>query len=227
MLPENGANENAAPQDAPRYLTYPELREYGIGFSRKHLLDLMRAGKFPQARQLSANRVAWLRAEILAYCQTRPVARLLGTAAPIRRRPSGGESPQTKSARKFERRRSIRRRMEAVVQHIIAHAKAGRSAAATTGNVPIGFSARVPARHRVHQPEYKAATKDPRLNSTDNAGAQGPAARLISLEVDAGRRQIRFRATSHHIGPTRSCTIGLHRIQPRRCEVEPTRRNSR
>jgi predicted DNA-binding transcriptional regulator AlpA len=75
MPPQNCANEDAAPQDAPRYVTYRELRRYGINFSRKHLLDLMRAGKFPQARQLSANRVAWLLAEILAHCLTRPVAR--------------------------------------------------------------------------------------------------------------------------------------------------------
>jgi hypothetical protein len=57
------------------FVIYYELREFGIPFSRKHLLDLMRRGHFPQARQISANRIAWVRAEIEAYVSTRPIAR--------------------------------------------------------------------------------------------------------------------------------------------------------
>lgn len=59
----------------PVFVTYPELRDLGVRYSRKHLLDLMRDGQFPQARQMSANRIAWLRDEILDYLETRPVAR--------------------------------------------------------------------------------------------------------------------------------------------------------
>jgi predicted DNA-binding transcriptional regulator AlpA len=59
----------------PVYVTYPELRGLGVKFSRKHLLDLMRTGQFPQARQISKNRVAWIRGEILDYLANRPVAR--------------------------------------------------------------------------------------------------------------------------------------------------------
>lgn len=55
-------------------LVYAELRQFGITFSRKHILDLMRAGKFPRARQVGANRVAWLRSEVLAHINALPVA---------------------------------------------------------------------------------------------------------------------------------------------------------
>jgi len=63
-----------SPPNCP-FVIYDELREFGIPFSRKHLLDLMRRSLFPQARQISANRVAWIRAEIEAYVSTRPIVR--------------------------------------------------------------------------------------------------------------------------------------------------------
>jgi predicted DNA-binding transcriptional regulator AlpA len=65
-----------SPPGSP-FLVYDELKQYGVPHSRKHLLDLMRRGLFPQARQLSANRVAWLKSEILAYVASRPVSRVL------------------------------------------------------------------------------------------------------------------------------------------------------
>jgi predicted DNA-binding transcriptional regulator AlpA len=68
-------NSSTEHGSAPVFVTYAELRGLGVKFSRKHLLDMMRGGHFPQARQLSANRVAWLRAEVLEYLVTRPVAR--------------------------------------------------------------------------------------------------------------------------------------------------------
>jgi predicted DNA-binding transcriptional regulator AlpA len=55
-------------------IIYDELIQYGIRYSRKHLLDLMRQGKFPAARQCSENRVAWVRAEIEAYVENLPIA---------------------------------------------------------------------------------------------------------------------------------------------------------
>ena len=80
-----------------RYVTYPDLPNYGVAFSRKHLLDMQREGKFPRARQLSANRVAWLETEILAWInEPRPVARsVAGTpdSPRLRRGPrAGGEA---------------------------------------------------------------------------------------------------------------------------------------
>ncbi len=66
-----------------RFISYPDLPKYGVPrFSRKHLLDLMKAGKFPLARQISSNRVGWIEAEILDYVASRPVAKSLQRAAP-------------------------------------------------------------------------------------------------------------------------------------------------
>jgi len=74
--------------DSPVYITYPELLGLGIRYSRKHLLALQRDGKFPQARQLSANRIAWLRSEVLDYLNTRPVSR--AALVKEKRSPSAG-----------------------------------------------------------------------------------------------------------------------------------------
>jgi predicted DNA-binding transcriptional regulator AlpA len=56
-------------------VVYDELVQFGIQFSRKHILDLMRASKFPAARQISQNRVGWLRSEIEAHVAALPIAR--------------------------------------------------------------------------------------------------------------------------------------------------------
>jgi predicted DNA-binding transcriptional regulator AlpA len=64
-----------------RFVSYPELPDYGVpAFSRKHLLDLQKQGKFPKARQLSANRIAWLEDEICAWVASRPLARSVAEA---------------------------------------------------------------------------------------------------------------------------------------------------
>jgi predicted DNA-binding transcriptional regulator AlpA len=59
-----------------RFISFSELPDYGVpAFSRKHFLDLQKRGRFPKARQLSANRIAWLEDEILDWVASRPVAR--------------------------------------------------------------------------------------------------------------------------------------------------------
>jgi predicted DNA-binding transcriptional regulator AlpA len=62
---------------AKKFVTYPELVDYGVPYSRKHLIDLQRRGLFPKARQIGLNRIAWDEELILAYVATRPVARSL------------------------------------------------------------------------------------------------------------------------------------------------------
>ena len=58
-----------------RFVTYPELSSYGVpNYSRKHLIDLQRLGRFPRARQLTPNRIAWDEADILDWLENRPVA---------------------------------------------------------------------------------------------------------------------------------------------------------
>jgi predicted DNA-binding transcriptional regulator AlpA len=79
----------------PVFVTYPELHGLGVTYSRKHLLDLMRRGLFPACRQISANRIAWVRAEILNYLETRPVARAAlfkQEKAPAKPKHEGGDA---------------------------------------------------------------------------------------------------------------------------------------
>jgi prophage regulatory protein len=48
-----------------RFLIYPQLKsEKGIPYTRRHLRDLIAAGKFPQPVPLSEARIAWLEHEI-------------------------------------------------------------------------------------------------------------------------------------------------------------------
>jgi predicted DNA-binding transcriptional regulator AlpA len=61
----------------PRYLSFRDLRARGITFTRKHVLTLMREGRFPLARQISSNRVAWIEDEIESFLANRPVSRAL------------------------------------------------------------------------------------------------------------------------------------------------------
>jgi prophage regulatory protein len=62
-----------------RFIPYPELADYGVPYSRKHLLDLQRLGLFPKAIQSGANRVAWIEADVLQWVASRPVARSVQT----------------------------------------------------------------------------------------------------------------------------------------------------
>ena len=74
-----------------KFITFPELPEYGVpAFSRKHILDLQKRGRFPKARQLSANRIGWVEDEIIAWAASRPVARSI--AAPPEDHPVANET---------------------------------------------------------------------------------------------------------------------------------------
>jgi len=92
--------EEVLPLPPPYYVTYAELRALGIPYSRKHLLDMMRGGRFPQARQLSTNRVGWVHAEILEHLATRPVAR-----AALLRTPKAAAEPDHGVTERAERLR--------------------------------------------------------------------------------------------------------------------------
>ena|SRR5690242_14259933 len=60
------------------FITYPELTNHGVPkYSRKHLLQMMRTGDFPQSVQLSPNRVAWRKSDLDRWAASRPVARVL------------------------------------------------------------------------------------------------------------------------------------------------------
>jgi prophage regulatory protein len=64
------------PQDAPapapgRVLAYPELKPYGVPFTRQHLSRLEAAGQFPARIQLGRCSVGWLRSEIDEWLSSR------------------------------------------------------------------------------------------------------------------------------------------------------------
>jgi predicted DNA-binding transcriptional regulator AlpA len=75
------------------WISYLDLERHGFvnpstgrAYSRKHLADMMRKGRWPKARQVSVNRIAWPLSELTARYQALPIARSLqsadGDAAP-------------------------------------------------------------------------------------------------------------------------------------------------
>lgn len=57
-----------------RFMSYQDLRNRGIRYSKMHLNRLIRAGKFPRAVKLSGcsnGENAWLEDEIDRYCADR------------------------------------------------------------------------------------------------------------------------------------------------------------
>ena len=66
------------------FVTYPQLKERGVPYTRVHLNRLIDAGKFPAAVRLGENRIAWRARDIEAWAESRPVAR------PVREAPDAG-----------------------------------------------------------------------------------------------------------------------------------------
>ncbi len=62
-------------------VSYCYLRQHGIPYSRVHLARLMRAGRFPAAVQISANRIGWRLSDLEAWKTSRPTARSIRTSA--------------------------------------------------------------------------------------------------------------------------------------------------
>ena len=68
------------PED--RWVSYFDLADLGLvnptsgrPYSRKHLGDLMRRGKWPRAIQVSPNRIAWRLSDLMRHAAALPVAR--------------------------------------------------------------------------------------------------------------------------------------------------------
>jgi hypothetical protein len=57
------------------FVYFDQLTDLGVPrFSRKHVLDLQKKGKFPASRQITDNRVGWLEEEIIAWVASRPIS---------------------------------------------------------------------------------------------------------------------------------------------------------
>ena len=59
----------------PRLLTYPELREMGVVYTRQHLSTLEAACKFPKRVALGEARVAWVEQEVIDWIEAKMAAR--------------------------------------------------------------------------------------------------------------------------------------------------------
>ncbi len=57
------------------------LAAYGVPWTGRWLLDLEKAGKFPQRIRLSQNRVVWSETEILEWIEQRKAERTAPAAA--------------------------------------------------------------------------------------------------------------------------------------------------
>jgi prophage regulatory protein len=59
-----------------RFLIYPQLKsEKGIPYTRRHLRDLIAAGKFPRPVPLSEARIAWIEDEVDQWLAEKAAAR--------------------------------------------------------------------------------------------------------------------------------------------------------
>jgi prophage regulatory protein len=54
-----------------RLLSWKQLKDSGIGFSREHVFRLEAAGKFPRRIYLGPQKVAWFEDEIVAWLAER------------------------------------------------------------------------------------------------------------------------------------------------------------
>ena len=69
-----------------KLLTFADLQERGVRFSRVHLWRLVNAGRFPAPIQVSARRKAWPEAEVDAWLRERMAERKGGWRPPERKR---------------------------------------------------------------------------------------------------------------------------------------------
>lgn len=56
-----------------RIVTFQELRQYDVPYTRAHLIRLVRSGQFPCPIKLGPGRIGWLRSDIETYLRTAPV----------------------------------------------------------------------------------------------------------------------------------------------------------
>ncbi|HKX80111.1 MAG TPA: AlpA family transcriptional regulator [Novosphingobium sp.] len=57
-----------------RLMTMKEVEQL-IGFSKVHIYQMIREGRFPKQLHLGPNKVAWLRSEVLGWVGERAAAR--------------------------------------------------------------------------------------------------------------------------------------------------------
>jgi predicted DNA-binding transcriptional regulator AlpA len=58
-------------RDHDRYVRYPELKSFGVSYSRQHIAALEADGRFPERVYLSERVTAWYLSEIVHWMNTR------------------------------------------------------------------------------------------------------------------------------------------------------------
>jgi prophage regulatory protein len=81
-------------QQPQRLLTYEELRDHGVRYSRQWLFQLERAGKFPRRVAIGEYRVGWVEREIDDYIAARIASRsrtigVVGSDSQIKKKRTG------------------------------------------------------------------------------------------------------------------------------------------
>ena len=64
-------NDEIEPPTTLRYVSYPDLKKFGIGYCRVHLRRLIDRGEFPAPVKLSKNRIAWRYADVVVWMASR------------------------------------------------------------------------------------------------------------------------------------------------------------
>ena len=60
---------------ATKLLTFHQLKELGVFYSREHIRRLVKIGAFPQPLQLSESRIAWLEDDVIGWIESRAALR--------------------------------------------------------------------------------------------------------------------------------------------------------
>jgi predicted DNA-binding transcriptional regulator AlpA len=84
------------PERALKFLSFPELKSLkGIPYTRRHLRDLCKDGKFPQPVEVSEARIAWVEEEVDQWQAAKAAARRIveETANSLPQAKAGGPKP--------------------------------------------------------------------------------------------------------------------------------------
>ena len=68
------------PMLPPMFVSFEGLGQCGIGYSRKHLIDMVKRNEFPRPVRLSKNRIAWRWPDIQEWASTREPLREISEA---------------------------------------------------------------------------------------------------------------------------------------------------
>ena len=66
-----GRDDDQPPLREPLFLRFPDLKTYGVPYSRQHIDTLEREGRFPKRVKLSAGVVVWRLTDVRAWLAER------------------------------------------------------------------------------------------------------------------------------------------------------------